>query len=280
MAAAVLSVAAFAQADKFEVASVRPCDPKALHAGVSGSPGIVVVPCVTVKDLIGWTYAAYSNGSHFNGKLSLPIEAAPAWINTERYTISAKAAIKLDILTMFSGPPMRALLEDRFKLKLRRSSREVPVYALTLGKGSPMLQRAEEGDCEDWEDPWDHPVTPPLPFLKRRPLCRTFQQTDHGLEVDGATIKELSALFPLDRPVIDQTGLKGAYNIRLDLFYSDLGISGGDSSASKGHPTLTNPVDRFDAARTALRKIGLDLQAANGPQEVLVIDHIERPNEK
>lgn len=268
------------QAQQFEVASIRRCDPKSLHAGVSGSPGVVIVPCVTVKNLIDWTYAAYANGPHFNAQLTIPVEGAPAWIDTDRFTINAKAPGKMEILTMFSGPPMRALLEDRFKLKFHRETREVPVYLLMAGEGSLKLEKAQLGDCEDWEDPWDHPVTPPVPFLKRRPLCRTLQAADHGLEVDGATMKELSALFLLDRPVIDKTGLAGPYDIHLDLFFSDLGIPGDAApDTAPSHPPLKSPADRFDAVRTALRKIGLDLEAAQGPREVLVIDRLERPGE-
>ena len=270
-AALVLSAAAFAQSERFAVASVQPCGPNAPQGSVNGSPGVVVVPCVTVKTLIDWTYSAYSNGPHFNGKLSLPIEGAPSWIDTARYTIQAKAVGKLDVLTMFSGQPMRALLEDKFKLKLHRASREVPVYALTAAHGSPRLERAEEGGCEDWEDPWDRPIPPAL-FLTRHPLCRTFQPNESGLDVNGATMQEFSALLPLDRAVIDQTGLKGAYNIHLDLSLADLGMAGDGALAP------ANPLDRLATVRTALRKIGLDLQPADGPQPILVIDHIERPS--
>src|ERR1700722_14700606 len=94
--------ALYAQSQKFEVASVRRCDPKSLHGGVSGSPGRVTVPCATVKNLIDWTYGAYANGPHFNAQLTLPIEGAPAWLDSERYTINAKAAGSPGILEMFT----------------------------------------------------------------------------------------------------------------------------------------------------------------------------------
>ena len=45
------------------------------------------------------------------------------------------------------GPMLRALLEDRFKLKVHREIRQVPVYELTVAKGGPKLKRFEEGRC-------------------------------------------------------------------------------------------------------------------------------------
>src|SRR5580704_1016684 len=99
-------------AQRFEMVSIRRCDPKSLHGGVSGSPGRVTVPCATLKNLIDWTYGAYANGPHFNDKFSLPIEGAPAWLDSERFTIKAKAPGSPSILEMFTGPLMQALLTD------------------------------------------------------------------------------------------------------------------------------------------------------------------------
>jgi uncharacterized protein (TIGR03435 family) len=261
---ALLSFSAlYAQPQKFEAVSIRRCDLKSLHGGVSGSPGRVVVPCATVKNLIEWTYGAYANGSHFNAQSTLPIEGAPAWMDSERYTIHAKAAGSPGILAMFTGPLMQALLTDRFKLKFHRETRDVPVYAIAVGDGIPLLHAFEPGSCDDWEDPWDSPPRQQAQGSGQRRDCRKLQAADKGIDVYGATMREFAALIHLDRPVIDTTGITGTLNIHLNLSSSELGA----------------PTYAFEAVRTALRNIGLDLQATKGPQEVIVIDHVERPTE-
>ena len=282
----------YGQSRKFEVVSIRRCDPKSLHGGVSGSPGRVTVPCAAVKNLIDWTYGAYANGPHFDAQLTLPIEGAPAWMDSERYTINAKAAGSPGILEMFTGPLMQALLADRFKLKFHRETREAPVYALgvSTGKGAPKLQPFKEGSCIDSEDPWGHPLTPsvssPIPGQPRPKNCRQLVHADNGLDVYGTTMKEFCAVFKnaLDRPVIDKTGIAGVFSLHLDLYSTDLGVPGEVVANATGtrqndRRILDDPADRFDAVRTALRKIGLDLQATKGPQDVIVIDHLERPSE-
>jgi uncharacterized protein (TIGR03435 family) len=45
------------------------------------------------------------------------------------------------------GPMLQTLLEDRFKLKVHRETREVPVYALTLEPGASALKPFAEGSC-------------------------------------------------------------------------------------------------------------------------------------
>jgi uncharacterized protein (TIGR03435 family) len=243
-AAALLLSLTTLYAQKFQMVSIRRCDPKSLHGGVSGSPGRVTVPCATLKNLIDWTYGAYANGSRFNAKSTLPIEGAPAWIDSDRFTINAKAPGSPGILEMFTGPLMRELLADRFKLEFHRETREVPVYALTVGKGIPQLQASEPGSCDDyWEDPWDKPGPLRQQGSTLRPDCRKLLAVGTRLDVYGATMREFAALFRLDRPVIDTTGIAGTFDIHLNSLHD------------------------------------LDLQATTGPQEILVIDHVERPSE-
>ena len=94
-----------------------------------------------------------------------PIKRSPAWLRSDRYTIDARAAGP-ESIAMMRGPMMQALLEDRFKLKIHREDREVPVYELTLAKGRSKLRRAKEGSCipqdrrEPTAVPLDHRATP------------------------------------------------------------------------------------------------------------------------
>jgi uncharacterized protein (TIGR03435 family) len=105
----------------------------------------------------------------------------------------------------------------------------------------------------------------------------------NGTEFDG-TLKEFCAQFKfLDRPVIDKTGIAGVFTIHLELSdHPGIGIPDDTVFAATGKhksnsPALDDPADWFYELRTALRKIGLNLDATKGPQEIIVIDHVERP---
>jgi uncharacterized protein (TIGR03435 family) len=66
------------------------------------------------------------------------------------------------------------------------------------------------------------------------------------------------------RPVIDQTGIKGTFDVQLQ--WSD------DLTAQD------NPADAPPSIYAALReRLGFELKSGRGPAEVFVIDHIEKP---
>jgi hypothetical protein len=124
---------------RFEVASVKlskDCGGAASGGrragGVSASPGRLHV-CNTVGNLIGDAYVAYADGL-INRTLVMrlsptPLSGGPGWIETDRYLIDAKAESDTS-QEMMHGPMMQSLLEERFHLRIRRETREVPAYAL------------------------------------------------------------------------------------------------------------------------------------------------------
>ena len=78
---------------------------------------------------------------------SLQLFGAPDWIDSDRYDIEAKAEGNPTWEQM--QPMLQALLEDRFKLKIHRETRELPVYLLTVAKGGPKLKQSKEGSCAE-----------------------------------------------------------------------------------------------------------------------------------
>ena len=111
---------------------------------------------------------------------------------------------------------MQALLEDRFKLKIHRESREVPVYALSVAKGGSKLQPFTDGSCIQRSIP---PTTTPLAPGQVR--CKSPFPQRKGqnvmLEAQGVSLYEFSVWFGLDRPVVDETGLTGLFNLHLEF---------------------------------------------------------------
>jgi uncharacterized protein (TIGR03435 family) len=270
---------------KFEVASIKACPADApggrggRKAGDGPSPDRLNQNCQTVKNLIQSAYISYAN-AHFNFMDSMPIEGGPAWINSDRYQINAKAEGTPGNEIM-RGPMMQALLEDRFKVKLHREIREVPVYALTVAKSGPKLQPFQAGSCFVLDF-----TKPPQPDTK--PICvmrgLRFNGTNAAWEVHGSSLDEFSKALgaDLDRPVINKTGIAGVFDFHLE-FAPDETTSG--LPQRRGNPGDAPPAAAPDPAGgpsifTAIQQqLGLKLESAKGPREFLVIDRVEKPSE-
>jgi bla regulator protein blaR1 len=275
----------------FEVASIKLCTGDSGGRGRSGggagdqgpSPDRLSMNCQTVKNFIRMAYVVYGTG-HFNPLDRMPIEGGPGWIDSDRYQITAKAegAPGQD---MMRGLMLQALLEDRLKLKVRRETREVPAYALTVGK-NPKLKPSEEGSCVvlDFSKPpaFVPGEKPPVP-------CGLAMRKRGGQgvkwEVHGASLDELARALgtDLDRIVINKTGIAGRFDFYLE-FAPDETTAGLNSLRGPDGPVFT-PGSASDPAGgpsifTAIQEqLGLKLEAAKGPREFLVIDRVERPTE-
>jgi uncharacterized protein (TIGR03435 family) len=177
-----LPIAATAQQPSFEVASVKLSDyrggPLRITAGIN--PDGIDFSNVTPKMCIQRAYGL--RPYQVNG---------PAWIDTERYRIVAKAAgaaPQNQILLM-----LQSLLVERFKLVVHRETREMTVYALVVSKNGPKLKEAtDEGATQIAPDGRE----------------TVFERVGMG-QLAGVIARTL------DRPVVDATGLKGLYNFRL-----------------------------------------------------------------
>jgi len=262
-------------APKWEAAAIRPCEIPPSGGTKSGreapSPGRLN-QCATVMNLIRTAYVTFANGQR-NPPGRLPISGGPAWINSERFQINAKAE-GTPSREMMQGPMLQALLEDRFKLKIHRETREVPVYALTVAKGGPKLHAFKEGSCLAQTVP----PTPPEPGQR---LCggpkiggKGTTPTTAILEYNGVSLDELKALGEfLGRPVINKTGIAGLFDFHLEFVLDE----------STPGVRLSFPASDDDPGPsifTAIQEqLGLKLDSAKGPGEFLVIDSVERPSE-
>jgi uncharacterized protein (TIGR03435 family) len=253
----------------FEVASIKQCDGGDLgarSATVRSSPGRLNLTCQTVRALIERAYINYADGRTHVWPPQVSIQGGQAWINSARYRIEAKPESPQNRGTM-NGPMLQRLLEDRFKLKVHRETKEVPVYMLSVAKGGAKLQPFHEGSCKPFD--FDKPPHLPRPGEPDPLMCGISEVTTKGYKLYRTTMADFATEFAarLDRPVIDKTGIEGMLNIDLDLSANDL----SDSAPS-------DPFAMFDAVRTAVRKLGLRIEPAKGPGEFLVIDRVERPS--
>jgi uncharacterized protein (TIGR03435 family) len=248
---------------KFDVVSIKPCKPGVTNGGDS-SPGRLSIGCGILADTdnVGLIQVAYNRyaGGYLNSDRVIPIEGGPDWIHSERFEIDAKSGGQPSIL-MMEGPMMQTVLEDRFELKIHRETRQGPVYELALDKGFPKLKPLQDGSCT--------PVVigRPLPLLTGgQHLCRNMVSLDspRAVEIEGGTLSSFAGLLgmALDRPVIDKTGITSYFEIHL--------VFSPDDAAAPAAPGISQAIQE---------QLGLRLVPAQGPVDVLVIDHIERPFE-
>jgi bla regulator protein BlaR1 len=186
---------------------------------------------------------------------------------------------------------MQSLLADRFKLRVHFETREGPVFALSLvrpGEIGPKLRPHADGPaCPDSFEMVPMPQPPRNANDPFPPACGVTQTTrtanatllgarDMSVEAfaEGAIYGLGSLIGEVDKPVVDQTGLKGRYDFRLELPAGTFSFSVGPPSPNaqaadpKGTPFLT-----------ALREqLGLKLVSSKGPIRKLVIDHVEPPS--
>jgi uncharacterized protein (TIGR03435 family) len=276
-----LAVAICAQ-PKFEVASIRQCNnanaagKSSGRAGQNSSPDRVTMNCQPLRNFIR---SAYITNGRFNPLDRMPIEGGPGWIDSDRYQITAKAEGTPGQEAM-RGPMLRALLEDRFKLKVHRVTRDVPVYALIAAKNGPKLKAFQEGTCVVL----DLSKGPALP-AKPIPICGFAMRKRNGAnvtwEVHGGSLDDLARGLgeDLDRIVLNQSGIPGRFDFHLEFApdQSTAGLGAWLAGASPGNPA--DPSGGPSIFTAIQEQLGLKLESAKGPREFLVIDSVERPAE-
>ncbi|MES2393546.1 MAG: TIGR03435 family protein [Acidobacteriota bacterium] len=186
----------------------------------------------------------------------------PDWAEGARFDIMAKTlnadTAALEKLSRKErSAMMRAVLEDRFKIKTHMETKTLPVYNLVVGKGGSKLEKFVDSDAPDKE-------TGHKGGGWMRMSGTSLQAT--GIEVSGLAN---SLTDRLHRKVIDKTGLTGQFNFKLDWT--------PDASTAGDHD---GPGDREAGIFSAVEEqLGLKLEAAKGPVDTLVVDHVEMPSE-
>ena len=187
---------------------------------------------------------------------------APAWVMSDRFDVDARAAF---VPTVEQERLMlRALLADCFKLAAHYETHERPIYHLVIarpdGRVGPQLRRIDI-DCATFKQPTAASGQPAPPADEPRPCTHRMRGgTTLSIVSGGRTMQYFADPISgyAERPVLDKTDLTGYYAFRLEF-------GGGNDDLS---------------IFTALQEqLGLKLEPARGPLDVLVIDHIERPTE-
>jgi uncharacterized protein (TIGR03435 family) len=176
------------------------------------------------------------------------------------------------------GNPMqlalRALLEDRFKLKTHREMREMDIYALVMarqgGGPGPNLKPTVQA-CAAAAAPAQRGQAPSPPDSSA-PFCGVQVGGPGRIRLGGLPSSAFVKAFigPSGRYVIDRTGLTGSWDFEL-TFAVQSRAAGPDAATAD-----PNTPDFFTAIQ---EQLGMKLEPTKGPVEVLVIDSVERPSD-
>ena len=250
----------------FEVVSVKPSDPAARGGGFGTSPGQFVTRNMAVNGLIVMAY----------GVAGYQVVGGPAW--PERFDIIAKMP-EGTYTEAQQSEMLRSLLADRFKLKVHRETRELPIYALAVAKkdSKPGPELRPPGrDCAAIRAKRATAGNPPPRTAAEMLECRSLSSNGPGgrvsFQAQSMTMSDFATAMRryTTRPIFDRTELSGEFDIELKFLPETSGAGPADPQADTDVPSI------FTAMQDQL---GLKLEGARAPISVLVIDAIERPTE-
>ena len=187
------------------------------------------------------------------------IEDLPSWANTTKFDVDAKVA-RADVSGWEALRPdqkslaLAPILADRFKLQLHRESKPGSGYALIIGKNGPKLKMATSGEATQNQIGRSH------------------------IAMQATTLPSAAQLLSLwlGWTVVDKTGLKGRYDLALDWTPD---ADDGTWRPSPGSPPPDPDSSQGPSIFTAIQEqLGLKLERASVPVDVLVVDHVEMPS--
>jgi uncharacterized protein (TIGR03435 family) len=231
----------------FEVATIKPTRPDEHGPRYDFRGRRFSVIHASLSDLLKFSY----------GLQQSQIAKAQDWVNSESYDISAEPDGEGEPSIKQWQSMVKKMIADRFQLKFHFEKQEQSVYVLTVAKTGPKLTRSES----DPNAPGGLGFGPP----------GNFGATNQTM----ADVAEALGQGVLNRPVEDQTGLTGRFDLKLTWTpdESQFGGAGGYRPAST--ESADAPPDLFTAMQ---EQLGLKLVSTKAPVDVLVIDHVEKPS--
>jgi len=249
----------------YDVATIKPSVP------VTGSNGMIVLSGTTVRRYIRTAFAPAS--------VSLApsqVIGGPEWIDKDTYTITGKPSADLEVALRKMTNDERgvqqhmmqqSLLADRFHLKVHSEVRVMSVYALVPAKGGLKIKEVAAPPPPD-------PLNPPPPLGPNAPVrpgtsMMMMSAGSRTLKAGATTMTSFVSRISTemgDRPMIDQTGFTGYFDVELKWAPLD----SATTSDSSDLPSLATALEET---------LGIKLVATKGPVEIVVIDSIDHPSE-
>jgi uncharacterized protein (TIGR03435 family) len=257
--------AAYALGPEFEVATIRPTDPKR-HGGGSyvSSSGRFEGQNTTLRGLVHFAYGSFPHPSGDDAS------GGPDWAGSEHFDVEAKVddaqmanwskmsdSQRIDLVK----PMLRRLLVERFQLKLHTETHVKEVFALVQAKGGAKLKEVAPPPPINDEEALQQSVRDSMAQKSPKPVAGSFMMGRDGWVGNSIPIEmllnEIAANVHLGAPLVDQTGLKGYYDFAMKVLY------GEDA------PLLTDQIETQLGLKVELRKL---------PLKTYVIDAAEKPS--
>jgi uncharacterized protein (TIGR03435 family) len=231
----------------FDVATIKPTGPEISQLDLNVRGRAFQTRYMTLADLMEFVYSVQAK----------QIVGGPEWVTKDRFDVTGVPDLPGEPSVEQWKTMLRKLLAERFKLAFHHETRELSVYALTVGKGEAKVTENKSGNT--------------LPNLNYSLVPAGVLL--HPSNARMADFCEFLQVLVVDRPVVDQTGLTGRYDFSFTFM--------PDESLFRGHPPMV-PNDNANAAPgffTAIRTTGLQLDPVKTQADVLVIDRAEKPSE-
>lgn len=269
-AATGFPLAAQQHAPRFEVASVKPLEPGSTAYAI-GPPvnGTIRYRAAQLRRLVSYAFGLDPNGG---SDYPLP-EGGPDWIDRDLFEVQARGPADMSVAD--ARLMLRALLEDRFRLKVHIVKRERPVYALVLAREDRRLGeglRVSKSDCTKYSEIL---LRTGRGVLAQPEGCDCAVGGGGGLgggrmQIRGTgtmreLLRQIQAAPDVDRPVFDRTGLTGTFDFNLIW------------APARTGPAAARPEDVVATTTALQEQFGLKLESRREMLDVLLIDSVERP---
>lgn len=223
----------------FEVATVKHSDPDDNRRGFHTSGRNLFAENETMNDLISFAY----------GVQVKQIVDAPAWFGSERFDIKGFPDVPGEPGVDQYREMVRKLLTERFQLQFKREQREMARFTLTVAKGGMKMEPSKSAPDAGQDQTGS---------MNSGHVWWRF--TNNSMP----EFAQFLQMAVVDRPVVDQTGLKGKYDFKLEWTSSP--ETSTDPNAAPGFITAMQ------------EQAGLKIEPTKGEVEVLVITHAEQPS--
>jgi uncharacterized protein (TIGR03435 family) len=244
-------------ATEFEVAEIKKSAPDVKPGGGFKPGGRIDIQALNIKNILPFVFDVDAN----------QIVGIPKWMETDRYSIVAKPpgqvgidSLKLMLLNLFI---------QSFKMETHKEQQQVSVYVMTVSKRGLKMEKASGAE---------HQGCKPAPIVNDMASVACKATT---LKQFGEQFHQMAGGY-LDHSVVDETGLEGVYDFtvswtprgKLDAMRSSAAASAGGAAGATTGASDPGGLSFFEAAE---RQLGLKLESAKRPLEVIVIDKATPP---